>query len=73
MTQDAYKKLKPCLHLDIVATIAENACDHVLKRVLKLSAYQLQIFLVKYEHLKSLQLCQDQGIRGKLKEAVRKQ
>ena len=52
----AYKKLKPHLHLDIVITIAEHACDNVLKRVLKLSAYLFQIFLVKYEYLRSLQL-----------------
>ena len=36
-----------------VLTIAEHACNHVLKRVYKLSAYQLQIFLVKYEYLRS--------------------
>ena len=44
-------------------TIAKHACDHVLKRILKQSAYRLQIFLVKYEYLRSLQLCEDQGIR----------
>ena len=57
--------------LDIVVTIAEHACDHVLKRVLKLSAYLLHIFLVKDEYLRSLQLCEDQGIHGKLKKRVR--
>ena len=51
-------------------TIAKHACDHVLKRVLKQSAYRLQIFLVKYEYLRSLQLCEDQGIRRKLKRNV---
>ena len=66
----AYKKFSPGLHLDKVVTIAEHACNHVLKRVLKLSAYRLQIFLVKYEYLRSLQLCEDQGIRGKLKKRV---
>ena len=50
-----------------IVTIAKHACDHVLKRVLKQSAYRLQIFLVKYEYLRSLQLCEDQGIRRKLK------
>ena len=59
------KLVKPSLH--IVVTIAEQAYDHVLKRVLKLSAYRLQIFLVKYEYLRSLQLCEDQGILLKLK------
>ena len=35
-----------------------------------MSEYRLQIFLVKYEYLRSLQLCKDQGIRGKLKKRV---
>ena len=58
--------------LYIVRTIAEHAYDHALKRALKLSTYCLQIFLVKYEYLQSLKLCEDQGIRGKLKNCVRK-
>ena len=66
----AYKKLKSGLHLDIVVTITEHACDHALKGILKLLAYRLQIFLVKYEYLRSLQLCEDQDIRGKLKKNV---
>ena len=49
----------------MVATIA-LACDRVLKRILKLSTYRLQIFLVEYELLRSLQLFEDQGICGKL-------
>ena len=53
-----------------VVTITKHACGHVLKRVLKQSAYRLQIFLVKYEYLRSLQLCEDQGIRRKLKRNV---
>ena len=59
-----------CLHK--VVTIAQYACDRVLKRILKLSTYRLQMFLVKYEYLRSLQLqlCEDQGIRGKLKKPV---
>ena len=44
-----------------------------LKNVLELSAYRLQIFLVKYEYLQSLQLCEDQDISGKLKKPVCKQ
>ena len=52
----AYKKLKPGSHLGIIITIAEHACRHVLKRVLKLSAYRFQIFFVKYEYLRSLKL-----------------
>ena len=39
---------------------------------LGLSAYRLQVFLVKYEYLRSLQLCEDQSILGKLKKRVRK-
>ena len=53
-----------------VVTIAKHACDHVLKRVLKQLAYLLQMFLVKYEYLRSLQLCEDQGIRRKFKRNV---
>ena len=53
-----------------VVTIAEHACDHVLNRFLKLSACQFQILLVKYEYLRSIQLCEDQGILGKLKKRV---
>ena len=66
----SYKNFKPGLHLDKVVTIAEHACDHVPKRVLKLSADRLQIFLVKYEYVRSLQPCEDQGIQGKLKKRV---
>ena len=58
-------RLKPGLH--IVVTIGEHACDHVLERVLKLSAYRSEIFLVKYQYLPSLQLCEGQDIHGKLK------
>ena len=58
--------------LQKVVTIAEHACDHVLKKVLKLSTYRSQISLVKYEYLRSLQLYEDQGIRGKLKKRVLK-
>ena len=41
--------LKPTLH--IVVRIAENACDNASKRILKLSAYRLKIFLVKYQNM----------------------
>ena len=58
--------------LPIVVTTAEHACDHVLTKALKLSTYRLLIFLVKYESLRSLQLCEDQGIHGKLENHVRK-
>ena len=48
------------VHITVV-TIAQYTCNRVLKGVLKLSTYRLQI-----------QLCKDQGICGKLKESVRK-
>ena len=54
----------------MVVTIAEHACDHVSKRVLKLLIYRLQIFLAKYEFLRWLQPHDDQGIPGKLKKLV---
>ena len=56
--------VKPGLHMVEIST--EHVCDHVLKRISKLSTYRLQIFLVKYEYLRLLQLCEDQGIRGQL-------
>ena len=56
--------VKPGLH--IVVTIAEHAPDVAPK--LRLSMHRLQIFLVKYEYLRSLQLRGDQGIREKLKK-----
>ena len=59
---------KPGLH--IVVTIAELASDYVLKRILKLSTHRLEIFLVKHEYVRSLQLCEDQGIREKLEKGV---
>ena len=58
------------LGFHMVITIAEHACDHVLKRVLKLIIYRLQIYLVKHEYLRSLQLCEDQDKSGKLKKRV---
>ena len=56
--------------LHIVLTIAQHARDRVLKRVLKLSTYRLQIFLVKYEYMRSLKPCENQGIHGKLKKKL---
>ena len=44
--------VKPGLHM--VVTIPKHACHHVLKRILKLSTYRLQVFLVKYEYIRSL-------------------
>ena len=41
-----------------------------LKRILKLSIYRLQIFPVKYKYVPSLQLCEYQSIRGKIRKRV---
>ena len=60
--------VKPGLH--IVVTIAEHASDDAPKRILKLPTHRLQIFLVKREYLPSSQLCEDKGIREKLKKRV---
>ena len=38
------------------------------KPALKLLTYRSQTFLVKYEHMRSLKRCEDQGIPGKLKK-----
>ena len=51
-----HAKVKSGLH--IVITIAEHACDHVLKNVSKLSTYRFQIFLA------IITLNEDQGICG---------
>ena len=41
--------VKPDLHM--VVTVAEHACDGASKRILKLSTYPLQIFLVKHQYM----------------------
>ena len=56
--------------LHIVVSIAEHATDVAPKRNLRLLIHRLQKFLVKYEHLWLLQLCEDQDIREKLKKRV---
>ena len=58
-----YSLIKPVLHM--VVTIAEHASDVAPNRILRLSIHRLQIFLAKYEYLRSLQLCEDQGDREK--------
>ena len=40
-------------YLHIVITIAKYTCYRVLKRVSKLSTYRLQIFLLKYNYVKT--------------------
>ena len=50
--------------------IAEHASDIAPKSILRPSVHWLQIFLVKYEYLRYLLLCDDQGIREKLKKPV---
>ena len=56
--------------LPVVVTIAEHASDVASKMILRLSIHRLQIFLMKYEHLQSLQPDDDQGIREKLIKRV---
>ena len=43
-----------------------NTVRGIMTRSVKLSTYRLQMFLVKYEYLRSLQLCEDQGMPGKI-------
>ena len=62
--------LKPGLH--IVVAIAEHFYDHVPKRAIKMSLYRLQIFLVKYRCVRSIQLSEDQAIPGQRKGYVHK-
>ena len=64
--QTGYPHLKLGLH--IVVTIAEDASEDAPKRVVRLSTHRFQIFLVKYEYLLSLQLCEDQSIHESLKD-----
>ena len=54
--------IKENAHDNIVVTIKEN--DHALNRVLKPLIYHSQTFLLKYKHLSSLQLCENQDIPG---------
>ena len=70
LTLNHYKTWSP--YTGIVVRITKRAYDCVLKRVLKLSTYRLQIFFVKYEYLRSLELYEDHGIHGKLLKRVRK-
>ena len=56
---------KPGLH--VVAGITEHASDDAPKRILSLSTHRLQVLFVKYEYLRVLNLCEDKGIREKLK------
>ena len=37
----------------------------------KTTSHHSQTFLVKYKHMQSLHLCEDQGIPGKLRKRVR--
>ena len=62
--------LKPCLH--IALRVAEHACDDASKRILKLSTYRLQIFLVRDQYLRSLLPHGYQAIAGQLEKHVLK-
>ena len=48
-----YLQLYFCYYLHIVIAIAPYTGDRVLKRILKLSMYRLQTFLLKYNYLKT--------------------
>ena len=48
-----YLQLYFSYYLHIVLAIAPYTCDRVLKKVLKLSAYRLQTFLLKYNYAKT--------------------
>ena len=62
--------LKPGLH--IVVRVAEHACDDSSKRILKLSTYRLQIFLMTDQYLRSLLPHGDQAIAEQLEKHVLK-
>ena len=62
--------VKPGLH--IVVRVAEHACDNASKKILKPSTYQLQIFLVKHQYLRSLPQHRNQTIAGQLEKHVLK-
>ena len=64
------EELKPGLH--IVVRIAEHACDYAWKRILKLSTYRLQIFLMRNQYLRALLPYRDQAITAQLKKRVLK-
>ena len=65
---DRKSALKPGLH--IVVTIAEHVSDDALKGILRLLTHRLQIFLVDFEYLRLLQLCEDQSSLEKLKKCL---
>ena len=65
-----YLHFKPGLH--VVVRVAEHACDDASKRILKPSTYQLQIFLVRNQYLRSLLPHGDQTIAGQLEKHVLK-
>ena len=56
-----YLQLYFSYYFHIVVTIAQYTCDHVLERGFK--AVNISIANISFE----IQLCQDQGICGKLK------
>ena len=62
--------IKPGLH--IAVRVAEHACDYASKRILKPSAYRLQIFLVRDQYLRSLLPHGDQTIAVQLEKHVLK-
>ena len=65
-----FQRLKPGVH--IVVRVEEHVCDDVSKKILKPSTYQLQIFLVRDQYLRSLLPHGDHVIAGQLEEHVPK-
>ena len=65
-----HRLIKPGLH--IVVRVAEHACNDGSKRILKHSAYRLQIFLVRHQYLRSLTPHGDQTIARQLEKHVLK-
>ena len=72
-----YLQLYFSYYLHIVVVIAPYTGDRVLKRVLKLSMYRLQTFLLKYNYVKtkayveSLNICSQMCARDPCKENKR--
>ena len=72
------RSLRPYLDLDlkpglyIVVRVAEHACNDASKRILKPLSYQLQIFLVRDQYLRSLLQYGDKAIAVQLEKHVLK-
>ena len=61
-------RVKPGLH--IVITIPQHACSHVPCSEESFNAVSIPIAYISCEYLRSLQLCEDHEICGKIKRRV---